>query len=95
MAESRGRAITPARILWGMLVLLAVVLVLQNSSDTTIQVLGWTVQAPLFVVIVASMVAGWGLGVLGQNAWSWRRERARRAGGKQSGGKQPEGKQSN
>ena len=94
MAESRGRTITLTRILWGLLVLLAVVLVLQNSADTTIQVLGWTVQAPLFVIIVASMVAGWGLGVLGQNAWSWRRERARRAAGKESEGKKSEGKQS-
>lgn len=84
MAEPRDRTISPTRILWGLLVLLAVVLVLQNSTGTTIQVLGWTVQAPLFVIIVVSMLAGWGLGVLGQNAWSWRRERTKRAEGKKA-----------
>jgi uncharacterized integral membrane protein len=50
--------------------------VAQNSADTTIQVLGWTIQAPLFVVIVLAMLAGWGLGLLGSQAWSWRRRRA-------------------
>jgi uncharacterized integral membrane protein len=85
MAESGRRLrVTPALVLWSLLALVAFILVLQNSADTTIQVLGWTVQAPLFVVIVGSMVAGWGLGVLGQNAWSWRRDRAKRAEGKQA-----------
>lgn len=87
MAEpGRRLRVTPALVLWSLLALLAVVLVLQNSADTTIQVLGWTVQAPLFVVIVGAMVAGWGLGALGQSAWSWRRDRAKRAEGKKAEG---------
>lgn len=78
MAESRGRTITLTRILWGVLVLLAVVLVAQNSADTTVQIFGWTVQAPLFMVIVAAMVIGWALMTLGTQAWSWRRRKGRR-----------------
>jgi uncharacterized integral membrane protein len=77
MAEGRNRfRLTPAMVLWSLLALVAVVLVAQNSADTTVQVLGWTIQAPLFVVIVLAMLAGWGLGLLGSQAWSWRRRRA-------------------
>lgn len=77
MAEpSRRVKVTPTRLLWAALALLAVVLVLQNSADTTIQVLGWTIQAPLFVVLAAAMLIGWGLGTLGTQAWSWRRRRS-------------------
>ncbi len=77
MDESERKfRVTPALVLWSLLALVAVVLVAQNSSDTTIQVLGWTLQAPLFVVIVLAMLAGWGLGLLGSQAWSWRRKRA-------------------
>lgn len=77
MAEGRNRfRLTPAMVLWSLLALVAIILVAQNSADTTIQVLGWTIQAPLFVVIVLAMLAGWGLGLLGSQAWSWRRRRA-------------------
>jgi uncharacterized integral membrane protein len=82
MAEPSRRAkVTPTMILWIALALLAVVLVLQNSADTTIQVLGWTIQAPLFVVLVAAMLIGWGLGTLGTQTWSWRRRRNTRREG--------------
>jgi uncharacterized integral membrane protein len=82
MAEQSRRAkVTPTMVLWIALALLAVVLVLQNSADTTIQVLGWTIQAPLFVVLVAAMLIGWGLGTLGTQAWSWRRRRITRREG--------------
>ena len=86
MAESGRRAlVTPTRVLWVALALLAVVLVLQNSADTTIQVLGWTIQAPLFVVLVAAMLVGWGLGTLGTQAWAWRRRRGARSEGESAG----------
>ena len=68
-------SITPARVLWVLLVVVAFVLVAQNSNDTEIEVFWWTIQAPLFVVILASMLIGWGLGTLGIQAWSWRRRR--------------------
>ena len=78
----RGRvSVTPARVLWVVLAIVAVILIAQNSNDTEIDVFGWTIQAPLFVVIVASMLIGWGLGTLGMQAWSWRR---RRSGGKRA-----------
>jgi uncharacterized integral membrane protein len=79
-ASSRRR-LTPALVLWLLLALLAAVLVLQNSADTTVQVVGWTLQAPLFVVIAAAMVLGWALGTVGTRAWSWRRRRAVRREG--------------
>ena len=70
----RGRiAVTPARVLWVVLAVVAVILIAQNSGDTEIDVFGWTIQAPLFVVIAASMLIGWGLGTVGMQAWSWRR----------------------
>jgi uncharacterized integral membrane protein len=72
----RGRvSVTPARVLWVVLAIVAVILVAQNSGDTEINVFGWTIQAPLFVVIVGSMLIGWGLGTLGMQAWTWRRRR--------------------
>ena len=75
--RGRGRiAITPARVLWVGLALLALILIAQNSNDIQIEVLVWTIQAPLFVVIIGSMLIGWGLGTLGLQAWSWRRGRA-------------------
>lgn len=77
MAEQGRRLrVSPALVLWSLLALVAVILVAQNSADTTIQVFGWTIQAPLFLVIVVAMVAGWTLGTLGQQAWSWRRGRS-------------------
>jgi uncharacterized integral membrane protein len=77
MADGERRfRVTPAMVLWSLLALFAIILVAQNSADTTLQVLGWTIQAPLFVVIVLAMLAGWGLGLLGSQAWSWRRRRS-------------------
>lgn len=79
----RGRvAVTPARVLWVLLALVAIVLVAQNSDDTVVNVFGWTISAPLFLVILTAMLIGWGLGTLGVRAWSWRRKR--------SAGKQPD-----
>jgi uncharacterized integral membrane protein len=75
-AERSRIAVTPARVLWVVLAIAAVILIAQNSDDTEISVLGWTIQAPLFVVIVAAMLVGWGLGTLGLQAWSWRRRRS-------------------
>ncbi len=71
-----GIAITPARVLWVLLAVIAVILVAQNSNDTEVEVFGWTIQAPLFLVILGSMVIGWGLGTLGLQAWNWRKRRA-------------------
>ena len=77
MADSTPRrsALTPARVLWIVLAIVAVVLIAQNSNDTQIEVFGWTIQAPLFLVILASMAIGWALGTLGMQAWSLRRRR--------------------
>ena len=79
MSEGGGRgrvAVTPARVLWVVLALVALVLIAQNSNDIQIEVFVWTIQAPLFVVILGSMLIGWGLGTLGLQAWSWRRRRS-------------------
>jgi len=77
MADGAARrsALTPARVLWVVLVIVAVILIAQNSNDTQIEVFGWTIQAPLFLVILASMAIGWALGTLGVQAWSLRRRR--------------------
>lgn len=73
--------LTPARVLWALLAIVAVVLVAQNSGDTTVRVFGWTIQAPLFLVIIVAMLIGWALGALGSQAWSWHRGRATKAEG--------------
>ena len=71
----RRSPLTPVRVLWVVLVIVAVILIAQNSNDTQIEVFGWTIQAPLFLVILASMAIGWALGTLGVQAWSLRRRR--------------------
>jgi uncharacterized integral membrane protein len=77
--EGRARLkVMPALTLWLVLLVVVIVLIAQNSADTTVQIFGWTVQAPLFMVIVAAMVIGWALVTLGTQAWSWRRRRGRR-----------------
>lgn len=63
----------PAVVLWAVLAVIGIVLIAQNSSTTRVDFFGWTIEAPLFVVIVASMVIGWGLGTLGAQLWSRRR----------------------
>lgn len=74
MADRAARAkVISWLALWMALVLIAVVLVAQNSRSTELQVLGWTIQAPLFVIIVAAMAIGWGLGALATQVLSWRR----------------------
>jgi uncharacterized integral membrane protein len=60
------------------LMIVVIVLIAQNSADTTVQIFGWTVRAPLFMVIVAAMVIGWAFVTLGHQAWSWRRRKGRR-----------------
>lgn len=77
MADVTRRVrVASVRAFWALLVLVAVVLVAQNSVDTTIQVFGWTILAPLFLVILVAMLLGWAIGVVGHEAWSWRRRRS-------------------
>lgn len=76
MADRGPRVkVTPWLVLWVALALLAMILIAQNSGSTEVQVLGWTIQAPLFVIIATAMAIGWGLGVLGTQLVSWRRRR--------------------
>lgn len=67
--------VTPALILWGMLACVAVILLAQNTEEVTVEVFGFDVIAPLFVVIAASLVIGWGLGELGTHVLRWRRRK--------------------
>jgi len=65
--------LTPARILWSVLALIAVILLLQNSQQITVQFLGFEISAPLFIIIGGSMLVGWLLGEFGSRLWRWRR----------------------
>jgi len=67
------RRVTPGLLLWGVLALSAFVILIQNSADTSVQFFWLDITAPLFVVIGASLLIGWGLGELGTRLWSWRR----------------------
>ena len=78
MAEKAGGGnrwarLTPARVLWAVLALVALILLLQNSAQTRLQFLGFEITAPLFVIIGASLVIGWLLGEIGPRIWKWRR----------------------
>lgn len=85
MAELTRRVrVVSVRAFWVLLVLVAVVLVAQNSADTTIQVFGWTILAPLFLVILVAMLLGWAIGTIGREAWSWRRRRSNAKEGEDS-----------
>ncbi len=69
---SRPR-VTPSLVLWGVLAVVAIILLAQNTEETNVDVFGWRIIAPLFVIIGAALVIGWGLGELGTRVWRWRR----------------------
>lgn len=76
MAEQRrNRGVRPAVVMWSVLAVIGIVLIAQNGATTRVDFFGWTIEAPLFVVILASMVIGWGLGTLGTQVWSRRRSK--------------------
>jgi lipopolysaccharide assembly protein A len=60
---------TPRRITAGVLGLIALVFVLQNRDDVTLQFLGITITAALWFAFVALLATGVLIGVL----WTWRR----------------------
>jgi uncharacterized integral membrane protein len=51
--------------------LLGFVLLVQNSTNTPVRVLFWTVQMPLLFLLVAMVL----LGVLVDRVWIWRQRR--------------------
>lgn len=57
----------------GVLALLGLVLVIQNSGETTVNLLFWTVRMPLVFLLVLIAAIGAGL----DRAWSWRRRQRR------------------
>jgi uncharacterized integral membrane protein len=65
--------LTPSLVLWGVLAVVAVVLLAQNTEETNVDFFGWRITAPLFVIIGAALLIGWGLGELGTRVWRWRR----------------------
>ena len=71
-ARSRSR-VTPSLVLWGVLAVVAIILLAQNTEETNVDVFGWRIIAPLFVIIGAALLIGWGLGELGTRVWRWRR----------------------
>lgn len=67
------RWLTPATVLWGLAALLGLVLMLQNTDQTRVHVLGFVIEMPLFLLIFLAMVLGWVLGAFGW--WAVRRRR--------------------
>jgi uncharacterized integral membrane protein len=72
-----GLKVTPGVVLWGAIALVGLVLLLQNTDQTTVELFGFVVEMPLFLLIAASMLIGWLLGTLGW--WLFRRRQAKRA----------------
>jgi uncharacterized integral membrane protein len=72
-----GFKLTPGVVLWGVIALIGLVLLLQNTDQTRVQLGGFVVEMPLFLLIAAAMLIGWMLGTLGW--WLFRRRQNKRA----------------
>lgn len=64
---ARKRVFVGTGFFWGLVVglLLATALVIlaaQNTDDTTVRFLGWRIEAPLFLLVLGSVIAGIVLG---------------------------------
>jgi uncharacterized integral membrane protein len=56
---------------FGLLALLGLVLVIQNSGNAEVRLLWWSVRMPLVFLLLAMVALGVGL----DRAWLWRRRR--------------------
>jgi uncharacterized integral membrane protein len=72
--SGRRVKVTPALVLWGLVALAGLILLLQNTEQTTVDIFGFSVEMPLFLLLAAAMVIGWLLGTLGW--WLFVRRRA-------------------
>ena len=68
--------VTPALVLWGVVALVGLILLLQNTAQTRVDIFAFSVEMPLFLLLAAAMVIGWLLGVLGW--WLFMRRRNKR-----------------
>jgi uncharacterized integral membrane protein len=68
--------VTPALVLWGVVALVGLILLLQNTDQTRVDIFGFSIEMPLFLLLAAAMVIGWLLGVLGW--WLFMRRRTKR-----------------
>lgn len=74
--SGRRRRFRPGLVLWGALALVVLVLMAQNTDSTTVRLLGFRVEMPLFLLIASCLLLGWLLGTLG--SWLLRRRESRR-----------------
>lgn len=72
-SRSARRKMTPALVLWALAAVLGLILMLQNTDQTRVRVLGFVIEMPLFLLIFLSMLLGWVLGAFGW--WALRRKR--------------------
>jgi uncharacterized integral membrane protein len=71
----RGTGVSAALIIGTALAILAIILALQNTEDTTVQIFAGDYNAPLVVVILAAVVAGVILDEIVGVFWRRRRRR--------------------
>lgn len=74
MSENRGSGgfrPSPKQIGGGILVVVALVLVLQNTQSVRVELLFWNVEWPLWIVLLLMLVIGAAIGYLA----SWRARR--------------------
>jgi hypothetical protein len=79
------RRFRPGLVLWGLLALVGVVLMAQNTDQTRVRVFGFAVEMPLFLLIAVTMLLGWLLGTLGW--WLFRKRQNRLDGRGRDGGR--------
>lgn len=72
--EESSSNISPAMIAWGVAAVLAIAFILQNQSDTTVEVLFWSFDTNVWVAIVIAMILGAVLGWLGVKMLRRRRQ---------------------
>ncbi|GAB6919714.1 hypothetical protein JCM9803A_01640 [Rhodococcus erythropolis] len=62
--SSARSLLTPRTVIAAVLVALAVIFILQNRAETTIQLFWASVQSPLWLTLVVLLLLGWVAGLL-------------------------------
>ena len=70
-ASERKRSVSAGQILGGLLFVLTIVFIVENSRSVKVRLIGPEVQAPLYVTIIVAAV----LGALIASLLRWRRHR--------------------
>ena len=60
--RDRSRRVSPKVVIWGVVALLALILVLQNTRDVRVDLFFWDVTAGLWLLLLGMFIVGFALG---------------------------------